>query len=204
MARRTRRTYESYWMLEDAEDETQIDLNALSMPTLEKQVTVTFPKQEFSYKENFKPSRMTKDYIIGNEITGTPLQIFQQIYNSYQNERVKNNILRVKKEKDVIFLLGKNIIFANRIPVLVVLRVYKEGNISDHKIFIGAQLLQMPNPTAKHILQKVVPQFVGANYSPIIVDMKDWVTEKEKYVHRTEDISKLLLDNIDDIYANGI
>ncbi len=178
-----------------------IDINALSMPTESNEIVLRYPKMELSYVKDKKPSALVRKFIVDGEISGTPIAVFNSLYGG-SRQRLTDNILK-KKVDTVTYYLGRDTIFVGKVPVFALVNLYDEAQNKKKKLFVGFQLLQLSNPTAKYIIQKLVPSFVFDGYELTITDMSDWKHVENNVIHRiNENLSEILLNHIDTICEN--
>ena len=175
-----------------------INLNALTLPSKGKELIFKYPKLELPYKCEKEPSEMVKTFYIKEEVTLTPLQLYKKLIE----EDVLENALYVKKEGNHTFLVGRDTYLEGGFPLLLVTHLWKDGAMIPY-IVIGVSLLTLNTATAKFLKEKIIPELVKAGYKIVIHNPASWGPRPAMQYYNQKDTTDILLENIEDIYANG-
>lgn len=175
-----------------------IDLEALTLPSRDKEFIFKYPKLDLPYIYGKEPSEMVRTFYIREEVTMTPLQLYRKLIE----ENTLENILYKKKEGKYTFLIGRGVYLAEKTPLLLVTNLWKDGTMIPY-IIIGVSLLTLSTATAKFLKEKIIPELVAAGYKIVIHNSKSWGPRPAMQYHNQQDTTEILLKNIEDIYANG-
>lgn len=175
-----------------------IDLEALTLPSWDKELIFKYPKLDLPYIYGKEPSEMVRTFYIREEVTLTPLQLYRKLIEEHTLE----NILYVKKEGKYTFLVGRGVYLVGKAPLLLVTNLWKDGTMIPY-IIIGVSLLTLNTATAKFLKEKIIPELVKAGYKTVIHNSASWGQRPAMQYHNQQDTTEILLKNIEDIYANG-
>lgn len=175
-----------------------IDLEALSLPSKDKELLFKYPKLDFPYIYGKEPSEMVRTFYIREEVTLTPLQLYRKLIE----ENTLENILYVKKEGKYTFLVGRGVYLVGKAPLLLVTNLWKDGTMIPY-IIIGVSLLTLNTATAKFLKEKIIPELVKAGYKTVIHNPASWGQRPAMQYYNQQDTTDILLENIEDIYENG-
>lgn len=175
-----------------------INLNALTLPSRGKELIFKYPKLDLPYRFNKEPSEMVRTFYIREEVTMTPLQLYRKLIE----ENTLENILYVKKEGNHTFLVGRDTYLEGGFPLLLVTNLWQNYTRIPY-IIIGVSLLTLNTATAKFLKEKIIPELVAAGYKTVIHSPVSWGPRPAMQYHNQQDTTEILLNNIEDIYANG-
>lgn len=175
-----------------------INLNALTLPSRGKELIFKYPKLDLPYKFNKEPSEMVRTFYIREEVTMTPLQLYRKLIE----ENTPENILYKKKEGKYTFLVGRDTYLVENSPLLLITHLWKDGAMIPY-IIIGVSLLTLSTATAKFLKEKIIPELVKAGYKTVIHNSASWGPRPAMQYYNQKDTTNILLENIEDIYANG-
>ena len=175
-----------------------IDLKALTLPSKDKELIFKYPKLDLPYMDGKEPSEMVRTFYIREEVTMTPLQLYRKLIE----ENTLENILYKKKEGKYTFLVGRGVYLVENSPLLLVTHLWKDY-IRIPYIIIGVSLLTLNTATAKFLKEKIIPELVAAGYKTVIHNSKSWGPRPAMQYYNQKDTTNILLENIEDIYANG-
>ena len=175
-----------------------IDLKALTLPSKDKELIFKYPKLELPYRDGKESSEMVRTFYIREEVTMTPLQLYRKLIE----ENTLENILYKKKEGKYTFLVGRGVYLVENSPLLLVTHLWKDSTRIPY-IIIGVNLLTLNTATAKFLKEKIIPKLVEAGCKTVIHNPASWGTRPAMQYYNQKDTTKILLENIEDIYANG-
>lgn len=175
-----------------------INLNALTLPSRGKELIFKYPKLDLPYKEGKEPSEMVRTFYIKEEVTMTPLQLYRKLIE----ENTLENILYVKKEGNHTFLVGRDTYLEGGFPLLLVTHLWQDYTRIPY-IIIGVSLLTLNTATAKFLKEKIIPELVKAGYKTVIHNFLSCGPRPAMQYSNQQDTTDILLENIEDIYANG-
>lgn len=139
--------------------DTDVEINLQSLVTPGKNtIKVQLPKLDYPYyKDTSKDTIVEKEYIIENEVEGTPIQIMNTIY-AWSRNTVKANFLKKKIEGKHTILLGKNIIIVDNKPVFLVVQVYNTSTkTQERRVLLSDMAFTESSPTLNYLLKKIIP-----------------------------------------------
>jgi len=176
-----------------------IDLKALTLPSKDKELIFKYPKLDLPYMDGKEPSdEMVRTFYIKEEVTMTPLQLYRKLIE----ENTLENILYKKKEGKYTFLVGRGVYLVENLPLLLITHLW-QGYIRIPYIIIGVSLLTLNTATAKFLKEKIIPELVKAGYKTVIHNSASWDPRPAMQYYNQKDTTNILLENIEDIYANG-
>lgn len=175
-----------------------IDLEALTLPSSDKELIFKYPKLDLPYIYGKEPSEMVRTFYIKEEVTLTPLQLYRKLIEEHTLE----NILYKKKEDNHTFLVGRDTYLEGGFPLLLVTNLWQDY-IRIPYIIIGVSLLTLNTATAKFLKEKIIPELVKAGYKTVIHNPASWGKRPAMQYYNQQDTTDILLENIEDIYANG-
>lgn len=175
-----------------------INLEALTLPSRDKELIFTYPKLDLPYKEGKEPSEMVRTFYIKEEVTLTPLQLYRKLNEPDTLE----NVLYVKKEGTHTLLVGRGVYLVDKLPLLLVTHLWNDYTAIPY-IIIGVSLLTLNTATAKFLKEKAIPALVAAGYKTVIHSPVSWGILPALQYSNQKDTTDILLKNIEDIYANG-
>lgn len=175
-----------------------INLNALTLPSRGKELIFKYPKLDLPYRFNKEPSEMVRTFYIREEVTMTPLQLYRKLIE----ENTLENILYKKKEGNHTFLVGRDTYLEGGFPLLLVTHLWQDYTRIPY-IIIGVNLLTLNTATAKFLKEKIIPELVKAGYKTVIHSPVSWGILPALQYSNQKDTTNILLENIEDIYANG-
>lgn len=175
-----------------------IDLEALSLPSKDKELLFKYPKLDLPYIYGKEPSEMVRTFYIREEVTMTPLQLYRKLIE----ENTLENILYKKKEGNHTFLVGRGVYLVDKLPLLLVTNLWQNYTRIPY-IIIGVNLLKLNTATAKFLKEKAIPALVAAGYKTVIHSPVSLGILPALQYSNQKDTTDILLENIEDIYANG-
>ena len=177
----------------------QISLQNLVTPG-KNTVKVQLPKLDYPYYKNAsKDTVVEKEYIIENEIEGTPIQVMNTVYGMSRNA-VQANFLKKKIEGKHTILLGQNIIIVDYKPAFLVVQVYNtDTKTPERRVLLSDIAFTESSPTLSYLLKKIIPTIVlqGNNISVVYCNsiMKGNTQLRRRL--QPEAIQKTLLNHLD-------
>lgn len=176
----------------------KIDLQSLVIPG--HTVVVQMPKLDYPYKKDDDiDTTVYKEYIIDDEISGTPIQVMNTLY-SRSRGALNCNLLKKKKEGKHTLLLGRNIVIVDAMPVLLFTEVYNTDiERMQKRIVMSDTAFLTATPTLKYILTKIIPRVLYDNNEIKLIHLPSCVVSSVDIRRRIsmDTIQQTILDNFD-------